>query len=262
MNINKGFKTNILLLILSTLYLTANYAYANNEFLVAIDIGHTKKHFGATSSRGVSEYLFNQKLAKVLLNKMKKTKGINAFIINPDGKEIALKERTQIASQKKADIFISLHHDSVQKKYIKYWEYGQKKNHYSDKFSGYSIFVSQKNSQFKESTHFAKILGAKLRSHGFIPTLHHAEKIKGENRELLDKELGVYRFDDLVVLKTSIMPSILLECGVIVNRREELLLNSERFRNEFADQIVDAISEYKDNYQNDKTVNDSVAKSQ
>jgi hypothetical protein len=50
---------------------------------------------------------------------------------------------------------------------------------------------------------------------------HHAEPIKGENRELVNPELGIYRFDDLIVLKSAAMPAALLECGVIVNRSEE-----------------------------------------
>lgn len=36
-----------------------------------------------------------------------------------------------------------------------------------------------------------------------MPSLHHAEPIHGENRELLDTTLGIYRFDDLTVLKKT-----------------------------------------------------------
>jgi len=31
----------------------------------------------------------------------------------------------------------------------------------------------------------------------------------------------MYRFDDLIVLRTANMPAVLLECGVIVNPDEE-----------------------------------------
>ena len=68
-----------------------------------------------------------------------------------------------------------------------------------------------------------------MRGQGLTPTLHHAEPVKGENRELVDPTLGIYRFDDLIVLKSSAMPAALLECGVIVNRMEEAeLLTEER----------------------------------
>ncbi len=217
---------------------------SNDKFTVAIDIGHTKKRFGAVSSRGITEYKFNHTIANILLEKIAAQENVDAFIINPEGKGIKLKERTELAGQKGADLFISLHHDSVQQKYISYWKYNKKKNHYSDKFSGYSIFVSSKNGQPKESYRFATLLGEQLKNSGFAPTLHHAEKIKGENRKLLDNIYGVYEFDDLVVLKTAKMPAILLECGVIVNRKEELLVNSKGFREEMTNDILNAILKY------------------
>lgn len=217
---------------------------ADDKFTIAIDAGHTKTNFGAVSSRGVSEYKFNYAIANILLEKIIVNKNINAFIINPDGEKISLKKRTQVASDKGADLFISLHHDSVQQKYISYWKYKEKKNHYSDKFSGYSIFISNKNKQTEDSYKFATFLGEELRACGFTPTLHHAEKIKGENRKLLDSKKGIYEFDDLVVLKAAVMPAILLECGVIVNRKEELLVGSDGFKEEMSNVIVNAILKY------------------
>ena len=46
-------------------------------------------------------------------------------------------------------------------------------------------------------------VGARLRDACLVPTLHHAEKIPGESRELLDAQLGIYRFDDLAALKSA-----------------------------------------------------------
>jgi N-acetylmuramoyl-L-alanine amidase len=229
-----------------TLFFFSCFANAveNEKFVIAIDPGHSKNHFGAVSSRGVPEYNFNIAIANVLLAKLQDHNKIDAFIINPDGGDISLKERTQIAKKKQADIYLSLHHDSVQQKYISYWQYEGKKNHYSDNFEGYSIFISNKNVKKDDSLKFSKLLGKEFRTFGFVPTLHHAEKIKGENRKLFDKKLGIYSFDDLVVLKTASMPAVLIECGVIVNRKEELLVASDEFRDELASAIVKAILKY------------------
>jgi len=72
---------------------------------------------------------------------------------------------------------------------------------------------------FIPQTSFAVTLSSSLVR--MPPTSHHAEKIPGENRELVVPELGVYRFDKLIVLRTTKMPAALLECGVIINPAEE-----------------------------------------
>ena len=57
-------------------------------------------------------------------------------------------------------------------------------------------------------------------------TTHHAENINGERRQIVDSERGVYRYDQLMVLKNTGAPAVLLEAGVIVNRDEEAVLSS------------------------------------
>jgi N-acetylmuramoyl-L-alanine amidase len=73
---------------------------------------------------------------------------------------------------------------------------------------------------------FAKLIGAELQKRGMTFTTHHAENIRGERRQILDNERGVYRYDQLMVLKNSKAPAVLLEAGVIVNRQEESVLSS------------------------------------
>jgi N-acetylmuramoyl-L-alanine amidase. len=47
----------------------------------------------------------------------------------------------------------------------------------------------------------------------------------GSRRRLLvDPEAGVYRYDQLIVLRQTHVPAVLLEAGSIINRNEELLL--------------------------------------
>ena len=48
--------------------------------------------------------------------------------------------------------------------------------------------------------------------------------------ELLDTEAGVYRYDQLVVLRKTLMPAVLMEAGSIINRDEELELASPERR--------------------------------
>jgi N-acetylmuramoyl-L-alanine amidase len=81
----------------------------------------------------------------------------------------------------------------------------------------------------------ANLLGEAMSARGFAPTLHHAEKIPGEGRNPINKDLGLYEFDDLVVLKTAAMRAMLLEYGVIINRGEEGSLQRPEIQQRIAD---------------------------
>ncbi|MBF0342986.1 MAG: N-acetylmuramoyl-L-alanine amidase [Nitrospirae bacterium] len=213
----------------------------NASFVVAIDVGHSRKSPGATSARGEGEYYFNKAVGTLLLEELRGAGFTKAFIIDADS--ISLKERVQAANSMKADLFISIHHDSVQPVYLSKWNYNGVEHRYSDIFKGYSIFYSERNAFPMESMLFASIMGQILLDKGLRPTLHHAEKIPGENREIVDETKGLYRYDDLVVLANTQMPAILLECGVIVHREEEVLLKST-YRSIIVFAIINAIATY------------------
>lgn len=230
------------------LFLLVNATYSSefglkDKFIVAIDIGHSKKSQGAVSSRGVGEFYFNKKMAIILLEKLKSAGFSRSFIIDTSINS-GLKNRTKVAFQRNASVFISIHHDSVQKRYIKYWKYKGKKNHFSDKYKGYSIFISNNTRYSKKNMMLASAVGEHLHKNKFTRTLHHSEKIKGENRKILDNKRGVYEFNDLTVLKSSRVPAILLECGVIVNREEEVLLSDYDYQHNFIASVVAGINEY------------------
>lgn len=199
------------------------------QFRLALDIGHIPSAGGAVAADGKMEYDFNKRIVRLIASDLEKEPGIQVVVINADGKRISLPGRTAAAKAANADLFLAIHHDSVNDRYLENHESNGRTFGQTDKFHGYSVFYSEKNKERSRSLEFAKSLGEAMRESGLSPTAHHAEKIPGENRELVVPRLGVYRFDDLVVLKTAAMPAALLECGVIVNPSEEAdLLKPER----------------------------------
>lgn len=209
--------------------------------VVAIDIGHSESAQGSVSSRGVGEFVFNRSIAYLLLEKIRKDGVAEAFII--EGDAMSLQQRTEAASLRHANFLISIHHDSVQPCYLSTWTYAGAERHYSDRFYGFSLFFSTKNALPEESLDFARDIASDLVKSGFRPTLHHAEKIPGENRELVDRTRGIYIFDDLIVLKTAAMPAVLLECGVIVNRGEEKRLTNRAYQDKMVKAVAAGIDE-------------------
>jgi N-acetylmuramoyl-L-alanine amidase len=198
---------------------TAFAALAGEGKLVAVDVGHYLTEPGATSARGRAELEFNRELA-IAIGGALEARGLRVRTIGADGGMAVLSRRTAAANG--AALLLSVHHDSVQPHYLEEWEHEGVARKFSDRFAGFSLFVSHRNPAVAESLACASAVGARLRAHGFAPSLYHAEPIPGEAKPFADRTNGVHYFDNLVVLHTAAGAAVLLEAGVIVNRAEEL----------------------------------------
>jgi len=215
------------------------------EFCLAIDIGHTPRSPGATSARGVPEYLFNKNIATRLYKKLKQDERFKgSFLINESGDNISLATRAAIAQRRGADLLLSIHHDSVYPEDLSYWLHQEKIMPYCDKFTGYSIFYSEKNGRPVDSLRFAIILGSAMLRAGFCPTLHHVKHFTGGDKDLMDKTRGIYKYNQLIVLKNSTMPAVLFECGIIKNRTAEVQLAHPKYQAKLVDALFQAIKKY------------------
>lgn len=221
-----------------------------NDFKIMVDVGHTPEASGALSARGVPEYDFNLELAKRIENKLRENGYTQTRLLKMRGiGKTQLMQRATLANSFGADAFLSVHHDDVQPRYYKEWVYNGRNHHFSNKFSGYSLFVSYQNKFFRESLEFARLLGKELSDRGLKFSDHHSENIPGERREILDKERGVYRFDQLIVLKATKAPAVLLEAGVIVNQEEETSLRSLERQDSISASVVEAVNQFCDKKQ-------------
>jgi N-acetylmuramoyl-L-alanine amidase len=125
------------------------------------------------------------------------------------------------------------------------WQYDGQEEHYNDSYAGYAIFISEENPNRAASLQFGQFLGAALQAHGLGYTPHYTFALmQHRRRELLDADAGVYRYDQLVVLKEAHMPAVLLEAGSIINRGEELALASPQRRSLEAAAITTAVENF------------------
>jgi N-acetylmuramoyl-L-alanine amidase len=215
----------------------------DGRHVVAIDIGHTVASPGATSARGEGEFNFNQRIAQQLFARLQKSSVVAPFLINPKGGRITLIDRPKLAAAKGAEFLISIHHDSANDRYLESWDPAGDGHlrKYSDRFRGYGIFISMKNRQADRSLHFARLFGNALKTRGFTFSPHHSEAIPGENRPIIDDTRGIYQYDDLIVLKHAPMPAVLVECGVIIHRAEELELEKPEVQNKIVEALATGI---------------------
>lgn len=199
-----------------------------SKFRIVLDVGHTAESEGAISARNVAEFVFNLHLAQRIEEKLKAEGFAGTRLLVTEGKsKPSLFKRVDAANDLQANLFLSIHHDSVPDSFLQEWESDGKKGHFSDRFSGYSVFVSRDNPDFGTSLQFAKLVGREMRAEGLQFARQYTQAIMGRYRhELLDKETGVYRYDELVVLRKTRMPAVLLEAGSIINREEELQMKS------------------------------------
>jgi N-acetylmuramoyl-L-alanine amidase len=215
-------------------------------FRVVLDVGHTAQVPGAISARGVPEFEFNLRLARLIEQKLIETGFAKTLLLVTEGPaRPGLNKRVLRANRSAADLLVSIHHDSVPSVFKQVWDYLGKEQRFSDRFKGHSIFVSNDNPARKGSLQFGHLLGLELKARDLHYTPHYTEAFMGRyRRDLVDAEAGVYRFDKLIVLRATRMPAVLLEAGSIVNRDEELLMESPERQALIAAAVTDAVEKF------------------
>ena len=219
-----------------------------SKFRIALDVGHTAQSEGATSARNVAEFVFNLRLAQQIQAKLKADGFAGTRLLVTEGRaRPSLVKRVVAANDLHADLFLSIHHDSVPNALLEDWEFEGRKSHFSDRFSGYSVFVSHDNPDFKASLAFAELLAKEMTAEGLQYARQYTEAIMGRYQHpLLNKETGIYSYDQLVVLRKTRMAAVLLEAGSIINRDEELKMDSAERRNIISSAVTSAVKEFCD----------------
>jgi N-acetylmuramoyl-L-alanine amidase len=218
------------------------------KFRIVIDVGHTAKSEGAISARNVAEFVYNLRLAKRIEQQLK-TDGFPGarLLVTEGGARRSLVTRVNAANNLAPNLFLSIHHDSVPDKFLEDWEFEGHKRHFSDRFSGYSVFVSRDNPDFPTSLAFAELLAREMKAQGLNYARQYSQPVMGRYQHpLLNKETGVYRYDELIVLRKTKMPAVLLESGSIINRDEELKMESDEHRDMVSHAVAAAVKQFCD----------------
>lgn len=229
--------------LLAALLLQAALAFGARP-LIVLDAGHTPHNGGAMGLHGIREVVYNDRFTARLATALQAA-AFDVVLTRQAEDSLELIERAQLANQHPDGLFLAIHHDSAQSVFLKQRSAEQGGGFQTRRpIAGHSLFVSRRNAQFAASLHLAQLLGRELRALGRPPTLHHAEDIAGERRELLDRTLGIYRFDDLVVLARTTIPAVLLEVGVIVDADDEAYVSQEKNQRAMCRAIVKALQAY------------------
>ena len=206
---------------------------------VAVDVGHTLVSPGATSAHGIVEFEFNRVLADAVGLALAE-RALSVRPINFDGRIASLDARPQEAVG--SDFFLSIHHDSVQPQWLEEWVWDGQVRSFSDRYTGFSLFVSRDNPDLDTSLRCASAIGARLRRLGFVPATHHADSLPGRERPYADPDNAVHYYDNLIVLYRTMLPAVLFEAGIIKHRAEELSLRDPAWQARMADGIATGVA--------------------
>ncbi|MFT3755882.1 MAG: N-acetylmuramoyl-L-alanine amidase [Pseudoxanthomonas sp.] len=219
--------------------------------VVAIDAGHGGQDPGAVGPTGKHEKHVTLAIARELARQVNATPGMKAFLVRDGDYFIPLPQRAQKARAAKADLFVSIHADAAENRSAR----------------GSSVYVlslkgasSQRARWLADKENASDLVGG-VRLQKVDNTLSsvlidlaqsgHMKASEDAASHVLDglKRIGNNHKPQIeranfAVLRTSDMPSMLVETAFISNHDEERQLNDPAFQRKMAGAVLDGVRTY------------------
>ena len=221
------------------------------DLVIAIDAGHGGEDPGALGSHGTHEKEVVLAIARRLAKAVDNERGMRAVLTRDGDYFLSLRQRTLLAREHKADLFISIHADAFEDRRVR----------------GASVYILSSNGASDEA---ARWLAEKENSSDLIGGVSLDDKDNMLASVLLDlsqnatiessynvaeqvlqalQPLGKLHKRKVqqagfVVLKAPDMPSMLIESAFISNPREERKLRSTSHQNAMSGAIMKGIRGY------------------
>lgn len=203
--------------------------------LVLVDPGHDPSSPGATSARGRPEFELNEEVAELVGAALAKVKGLAVERTRRRDESLSPRDRGLRANERHAALLLSVHHDAVKDEEETPWEVDGVARRHSEVARGFSLHV---RGDVPAAVAVARALGRALVSAGFVPTTYHRAQFP-----VIAGELGIYDRRHLAMLNAAQVPAVLLECGFIIHRDEELELRRPERRALLAAAVAGALGQ-------------------
>lgn len=222
----------------------------DRKIVVAIDPGHGGIDPGAIGPGGTYEKTITLMAAQQLKQKLEATGRYRAMLTRTSDTSLVLRQRIEIARHAPADIFISLHADSIRDSAIR----------------GLSVYTLSEKASDAEAEALAErenkadlIIGMDLTKESQEvrnilidlaqrESMNLAARLAGSLIDELKREVtllrNAHRFAGFAVLKSPDIPSILIEMGYLSNREDQSSLLKEGYRGKLMTAVVKGLDRY------------------
>ena len=222
--------------------------------IIGIDAGHGGDDPGSIGAKGSYEKKVTLAIAKKLQSLINKEKGMKAVMIRKGDYHVNLDRRTKIARQKQVDFFVSIHADAFRtskpngaavwvvlnkrvESEMALWLANREKN--SELLGGGGGVI--KNTV---DDNLAITLADMNKEHSLEVSVNTASKILKELKKVTRLHNKLPQHGNFAVLKSSDIPSVLVETGFISNHKDELNLNSAKHQQKLAHAIYTGVRDY------------------
>ncbi|WP_455480046.1 N-acetylmuramoyl-L-alanine amidase [Bartonella sp. B23] len=220
------------------------------NFRVILDPGHGGIDGGARGISGILEKDVTLAFARVLRDELKKDSHITVALTRDSNVFLRLSERVKKAREFCADLFISIHADTINVRSLR----GATVYTISDKASD-AIAKSLAESENKvdlldgfpadESLEITDILIDLIRRETHAFSVNFANNVVSNlSKSNINLINNPHRYANFQVLRASDVPSVLIEIGYLSNEEDEKLLSNPQWRKKMATSLAYSIRQF------------------
>lgn len=223
----------------------------NKHRVVVLDPGHGGKDCGAIMNN-ICEKTLTLNIAKKAFQELK-NRGYKVYITRNSDKYISLRDRTDMANEKNADIFVSIHINSLDKKSKNYKTASGIETYFlstARSERARKVAEAENKDNIEVMNYFSKL--------SFLNSIN-SQRLLASNKLAIDVQSGMLlsvrnmykdtldggvREGPFWVLAGALMPSILIEAGYITNNTDLARLRNKEYQDVLAKGIANGIDGY------------------
>ena len=229
--------------------------FSGKKKIIVIDPGHGGHDPGAMAN-GLKEKDINLKVALKLKKYLEKDGRFKVYLTRDDDYFVSLYDRTLIALEKKADLFISIHTNASENPNLSgTYVYTLNLKGATSKLA--KMVEERENKtvlnvvKVSANPNVNKIVADMAISHTMTEGLNFAKFIEVNTKNLLpDTEFKRIESANFAVLKTPSIPAVLVETAFITNEKDAKLLADEKFLDNLARVLYKSVVDYFFKYKN------------